>query len=182
VDNGNATATLAGTATITNTYTLTITAHSTFGTDATQTFTLTIAAGSLSISVPATANLGSGTLGTTTSGQLGSVQVIDNRGSPTASWTVTVTTTTLTFSGRTVPLANLQYWSGPTTATTGTATFTPGQANAGSKQDLTTGRTAFTMTAGNSTNSATWNPTIVVTVPLTVIPGGFTGTITHSVA
>jgi hypothetical protein len=182
VDNGNSTATLAGTATLANTYTLTITAHSTFGTDATQTFTLTIAAGSLSISVPATANLGSGTLGSTTSGQLGSVQVIDNRGSPTATWTVTVTTTTLTFSGRTVPLANLQYWSGPTPATTGTATFTPGQANAGSKQDLTTGRTAFTMTAGNGTNSATWNPTIVVTVPLTVIPGGFTGTITHSVA
>jgi hypothetical protein len=182
VDNGNATATLAGTATITNTYTLTITAHSTFGADATQTFTLTIAAGALSIAVPATANLGSGTLGTTTSGQLGSVQVIDNRGSPTASWTVTVTSTTLTFSGRTVPLANLRYWSGPTTATTGTGTFTPGQANAGTLQDLTTGRTAFTMTTGNGTNSATWNPTIVVTVPVTVIPGAYTGTITHSVA
>jgi hypothetical protein len=182
VDNGNATATLTGTAATTNTYTLTITADNTFGADATQTFTLTIAAGSLSITVPATANLGSGALGATTSGQLGSVQVIDNRGSPTSAWTVTVTTTTLTFSGRTVPLANLRYWSGPATATAGTATFTPGQANAGSEQDLTVGRTAFTMTAGNGANSATWNPTLVVTMPLTNIPGAYTGTITHSVA
>jgi hypothetical protein len=182
VDNGNATAVLSGTATTTNTYTLTITADNAYGADATQTFTLTIAGGSLSITTPATANLGSGALGAATSGQLGSVQVIDNRGSAAAAWTATVTTTTLTFSGRTVPLANLQYWSGPTTATTGTATFTSGQANAGARQDLTVGRTAFAMTAGNGTNSATWNPTFVVTMPLTDIPGAYTGTVTHSVA
>jgi hypothetical protein len=182
VDNANGTATLSGTPTITATYTLTITAHNTAGPDATQTFTLTVVAGSLSITVPGTANLGSGALGSTVSGALGSVQVIDNRGSATAAWTATVSATTFTSGGRTVPLANLQYWSGASTATTGTGTFTAGQANVGAAQVLSTSRTAFTLTSGNGADTATWNPTLVVTIPITLVPGVYTGTITHSVA
>jgi hypothetical protein len=183
VDNGNSTATLAGTATTAGTYTLTVTAHNTAGSDAVQTFTLTVTAGTLSISVPATASLGSGTLGSSVSSALGSVQVIDNRGSATAAWTATVSTTTFTSSGgATVPLANTKYWSGASTSTTGTGTFTAGQATAGSAQDLTTSRTAFTLTSGNSTDEATWNPTLIVIIPITLVPGTYTATVTHSVA
>jgi hypothetical protein len=181
-DNGNSTATLAGTPTVQGVYSLTITAHNTSGTDAVQTFTLTVVAGSLSITVPSTSNLGNITLGTTVSHQLGSVQVIDNRGSATPSWTATVSATTFTSGGATVPLADLQYWSGAASATAGTGTFTPGQTTSAAAQVLSTSRTAFTMTSGNGTNTATWNPTLVVTLPITLVPGTYTGTITHSVA
>jgi hypothetical protein len=182
VDNGNATASLTGTASNTGSFTLTVTAHNTAGPDAVQIFTFTVAAGTLSISVPGTAILGSGTLGSTTSGNLGTVQVIDDRGGTTAAWTATVSATALTSGGQAVPLADLQYWSGPATATTGTGAFTPGQATAGSAQDLTTSRTAFTLGSGTGANNASWNPTIVVIMPLTAIPGFYVGTITHSVA
>ena len=182
VDNGNGTATLSGTASNTGSYTLTITAHNTPGPDATQIFAFTVAAGTLSISVPGTVILGSGTIGSTTSGNLGSVQVVDDRGGTTAAWTATVSATALTSGGQTLPLADLQYWSGPATATTGTGAFTPGQATAGSAQDLSASRTAFTLGSGTGANNATWNPTIVVIMPLTAVAGFYVGTITHSVA
>ncbi len=131
--------------------------------------------------MPGTANLGSGALGSTVSGALGSVQVIDNRGSTSASWTASVSSTTFTNAGKTVPLANLKYWSGPSTSTTGTGTFTPGQTNSGAAQDLTTSRTCFTLAGGNGINQATWNPTLVATVPITLTPGTYSGVVTHSV-
>jgi hypothetical protein len=181
VDNGNGTATLSGTPTIAGTYPLTITASSSTAPDATQSFTLTVSGGSLSITLPSTANLGSGALGNTISGALGSVQVVDNRGSATASWTASVSSTTFTSAGKTVPLANLKYWSGPSTSTTGTGTFTPGQSNSGAAQDLTTSRTCFTLAGGNGVNQATWNPTFMATVPITLVPGTYSGIVTHSV-
>jgi hypothetical protein len=181
VDNSNGSATLAGTPTTSGSYPLTITAHNTATPDATQSFTLTVSAGSLTISLSGSPSLGSGTLGTTISGALGSVQVLDNRGSATASWTASVSSSTFTSGGATVPLANIKYWSGPSTATTGAGTFTPGQAAVGAAQTLTTSRTAFTLAGGNSTNSATWNPTLVVAIPITLVPGIYTATVTHSV-
>ncbi len=181
VDNGNGTATLSGTAAVAGSYPLTITASSSTTPNATQSFTLTVNGGSLSIALPSTANLGSGALGSTVSGALGSVQVIDNRGSSSASWTVSVSSTTLTGAGKTIPLANLRYWSGPSTATTGTGTFTPGQNTSGAAQDLTTSRTCFTLGGGNGINQATWNPTLMVTVPITLVPATYSGIVTHSV-
>ncbi|WP_167975071.1 DUF2341 domain-containing protein [Lentzea indica] len=181
VDNGNGTATLSGTPAVAGTYPLTITASSSTTPDATQAFTLTVNGGSLSITLPSTANLGTGALGSTVSGALGSVQVIDNRGSTSASWTASVSSTTFTSAGKTVPLANLSYWSGPSTATTGTGTFTPGQSNSGAAQDLTASRTCFTLAGGNGINQTTWNPTLIVTVPITLVPGTYSGTVTHSV-
>jgi hypothetical protein len=182
VDNGNGTATLSGTASNTGSYPITITAHNAVGPDATQTFTLTIAAGGLSISVPATVSLGSGAINSTISQQLGSVQVIDDRGGSSVAWTATVSATTFTNGTSALPAANLKYWSGALTASAGTATFAAGQATAGAAQDLTTSRTAFALTTGNGANSVTWKPTLVVAVPLTAITGTYTGTVTHSVS
>ncbi|WJK42161.1 hypothetical protein O7608_07170 [Solwaraspora sp. WMMA2056] len=42
--------------------------------------------------------------------------------------------------------------------------------------------TAFSHDGGTGNNSATWNPTLDVNVPLANIAGTYTGTVTHSVA
>jgi hypothetical protein len=104
----------------------------------------------------------------------------------TASWTATVTATTFVTGGatapETIPLTQITYWSGPATATTGTGTFTPGQANPAAAVNLTVPRVAFTLTAGSSVNSAAWNPTLSISVPPAALAGTYTATITHSVA
>ncbi len=81
----------------------------------------------------------------------------------------------------TIPLTQITYWSGPATATTGTGTFTPGQASAVTAVSLTAPRTAFSLTSGTSVTSASWNPTLAVSAPATAVAGTYTATITHSV-
>jgi hypothetical protein len=150
------------------------------------TTTFVVNSGALAITVPATANLGSGNPGGSISAQLGSVSVTDTRALLTAAWTTSATSSSFTTGGATTAetIANsaISYWSGPATATTGTGTFTPGQANVGAAQALGSSRTAFALSAGVGNNSATWNPTIVVAVPAAAVGGTYTGTITHSVA
>jgi hypothetical protein len=75
-----------------------------------------------------------------------------------------------------------RYWSGPATATAGTGTFVPGQANAAAAQSLDVSRTAFSKTTGSGNNSATWNPTVVIDIPSQAVIGTYTGTVNHSVA
>ncbi|MFI9644053.1 hypothetical protein ACIG87_29055 [Micromonospora sp. NPDC051925] len=48
--------------------------------------------------------------------------------------------------------------------------------------DNTTPLTAFTHVGGTGNNTATWNPTLVVNVPLDSQAGISPGTVTHSVA
>jgi hypothetical protein len=112
--------------------------------------------------------------------------VTDNRGTATAAWTATVTTTTFATGGgtaaETIPLTQITYWAGPATATTGAGTFTPGQASAAAAVNLTAPRTAFTLTSGSPLNTASWNPTLNVTIPAGNVAGTYTATITHSVA
>lgn len=153
--------------------------------DTTTTFTIT--AGGLSISAPASKSLGSVATGSSSvSAQLGSVTVTDERGALLGSWTATVSGTDFTTGGatanETIAKANASYWSGAATATSGTATFTPGQANAGAAQTLAASRTAFSASAAVGNNSATWNPTVTVTIPSAAVSGTYSGTITHSVA
>jgi hypothetical protein len=140
----------------------------------------------LSITVPSSAALPSVSPGGTTSAQLGTVTVNDFRGTAAASWTVMVTATTFVTGGgtaaETIPLTQITYWSGPATASTGTGTFTPGQASAAAAVNLTVPRTAFSLTAGSSVNSASWNPALSVSVPAAALAGTYTATITHSVA
>jgi hypothetical protein len=154
----------------------------------TTTVTFEILVGTLDIDAPATADLGSGAPGSTVTGQLGPVTVTDSRGSADASWVATDTSTIFQTGGgtpaETVLAGEIDCWSGPATATTGTGTFTPGQANAAAAAplDAVTPLTAFTHTGGTGGNTSTWNPTLIVNVPLDSIAGVYTGTVTHSVA
>jgi hypothetical protein len=151
----------------------------------TTTFTLT--AGNLAITVPGSKDLGSVATGTaTTSAQLGSIQVSDGRGALNGSWTTSVSSTDFTTGGatsdETIAKASADYWSGAATASSGTGTFTPGQANAGAKQALSAGRTAFSAASVIGNNTATWNPTVIINIPSAAVAGAYSGTVTHSVA
>ncbi|MEV0457276.1 hypothetical protein [Catellatospora methionotrophica] len=148
--------------------------------------TLTVVgSGGLTISVPLASNLGTGSEGTTISGQMGPVVVLDLRALLTPAWTASVVSTAFTTGGagpgESIPAANVKYWSGPATITLGTGTFTPGQINAAAAQVINVPRTAFSHTGGTGSNSATWNPTLVVAIPADAVGGVYTGTVTHSV-
>jgi hypothetical protein len=141
----------------------------------------------LSISAAAgPANVGSGPPGSQLSALLGTVKVTDNRTSGTHAWTATVTATNfVTGSGtsaETIQNSSISYWSGPLTASSGTGTFTPGQPTAGNAVALSVPRTAFSHATSAAANSASWNPTLVVTIPITARTGSYIGTITHTVA
>ncbi len=145
--------------------------------------TVAPAPGTLSISVPATASIGAGGPGATLTGSIGNVTVTDQRGLTSAAWTATASITDFTGgSGFTITKGNVSYWSGPATNTSGSGTFTPGQATAGQAQPLSQTLIAFTLRGGSGNNSATWRPTLVVKVPLPAVGGVYTATLTHSVA
>ncbi|MEW1914447.1 hypothetical protein AB0442_39695 [Kitasatospora sp. NPDC085895] len=137
--------------------------------------------GTLSITLPTTASLGSAAPGGTISAALGSVTVTDGRGLATSSWTATVSATNFANGGQTITTANVSYWSGPATNINGTVTTTPGQSDVSAKQALSSSRTAFTST-GNGNSSTSWTPTVVVAIPAAAVIGTYTGTVTHSVA
>lgn len=147
--------------------------------DTTTTFTIT--AGALTITEPATANLGSAAAGSASlAGALGNVTVTDNRGGLLPLWTATVAATDFTTGTATanekVVKANVSYASGAASQTglglpvvqTGVALSAPARA------------LNFVGVAG--TNSATWNPTLTLTLLSSQVAGTYTGTITHSVA
>ena len=150
--------------------------------------TFVVLQGTLDIVAPETADLGSGAPGEDINGVLGVVTVTDGRAAADGSWTTSVTATVFSTGGGTPPetvlASEVSYWSGPATATTGGGTFTPGQATAGAAQPLdnVTPLTAFTHAGGTGNNSASWNPGIVVHLPLDSLAGTYTGTVTHSVA
>lgn len=150
------------------------------------TATFEVLAGTLDITVPATADLGMDAPSATVSGQLGSVTVTDGRASSDGSWQAAVSTTPFYTGGslpsETVDADDVSYWSGPATATTGGGTFTPGQVDAAAATPLGSLSTAFTHVGGTGNNTATWNPTLVVNIPLANQAGVYVGTVTHSVA
>jgi hypothetical protein len=145
------------------------------------TVTFTVAAGTLDITAPPTISLGAAVPGTTVSGLIGPVVVSDTRGAITATWTATVTSTAFVNGTSTIPNTAITYWSGPATASTPATGFTPGQPTAGDADPLDAAVTAFSFT-GSGGNTATWNPTLAVAVPLTALAGTYTATVTHSVA
>ena len=148
--------------------------------------TFTISTANLDISVPPSVNLGAVFAGSTVTGQLGNVTVTDSRSALTSTWTATVSATAFTTGGGTAEetiLPNLvEYWSGPAVATTGTGTFVPGQNTSADAVTLNVPRVAFSKTSGSGNNTATWNPSIRITVPGSAVGGTYSGVITHSVA
>ncbi|GAA2268544.1 hypothetical protein GCM10010149_06720 [Nonomuraea roseoviolacea subsp. roseoviolacea] len=152
----------------------------------TVTFTVSAGAG-LQITVPnGPVSVGTGSPNGTISGQIGTVTVSDQRAAVTATWVAQVSATDFTTGGgtsaETISNSRVSYWSGPATATTGTGTFVPGQTNAASAVVLDQARTAFSKTSGSGNNSASWNPTVVISVPAQAVAGTYTGVVRHSVA
>lgn len=152
--------------------------------DTSTTFVLS-AAGGISISVPAATELSAGTATNagTLSAALGAVTVNDQRGALLGAWTASVTasdfTTGTATADETIAKANVAYLSGAATAFTGVAVLTPGQVL---PEALSAQRTAYSATATVGNNSATWNPTVTITVPSDAVVGTYAGTITHSAA
>jgi len=142
----------------------------------TTTFTLT--GGSLSISSPATANLGSAAAGALTlTGSLGQNTVTDTRGA-LLGWTASVISTD--FAGpseTTVSAASASYAPG-TVSKTGTVTALPG---AGAPMLVSQPAVVATAVIGN--NTASWTPNVTVTLlQAQSLAGTYTATVTHSVA
>jgi hypothetical protein len=143
--------------------------------------TVTVTGGALSITVPTDAgNLGTRAntvLAGTISGPLGEVRVNDARSAAAGSgWVASVISTAFTPpAGPTIGAAAVGYTVGTITKV-GTATFT-----ANDPPDLTGTVPAVTATGITGDNSATWNPTITVTVAGGKAAGVYSGTITHSV-
>jgi hypothetical protein len=149
--------------------------------DTATTFSLT--GGSISISVPATATLGSTTTGSASlaNQSLGNVTVTDLRGNLVAQWTATVSSTDFTTGGGTaderVVKGNVAYSSGAGTAAAGqVGAFVPVVGTA-----LSAPATAGTW-AGVGNNTVTWAPTVTFTLIPSQVTGTYSGTINHSVA
>lgn len=155
----------------------------------TATFTLA-AAGGLSVSAPTSATASSsGTAGSNTvSISLGNVQVVDNQGALAATWTATVSATDFvtteggtgagTLAARTITKDRAAYTFGTVTQGGGLVTATKVETPVAIFG--TTNPSLVGVGVGN--NSATWNPTVAISVPSTAVVGTYTGTITHSVA
>ena len=148
--------------------------------DPSTTVTFAVTTGALSISVPASANLGSGAPGTDISSALGPVTVTDDRALVSASWTVTASSTDYTTGGGTgpeiIPATDVDYAVGTITKT-GTITAT------GTNITMTNDtQTVVTGSAGVGDNTASWDPRITVHVPAAAVGGTYTGTIAHSVS
>ena len=143
--------------------------------------TVTVVGGVLSISAPpAAGNLGtlSNTVGGgSVTGSLGPVQVNDARSAAAGSgWVASVISTAFTpLVGPAIPASAVGYTAGAITKV-GTATYT-----ANDPGDLTAVSAAVTATGITGDNSATWNPTVKVTVPGGTASGVYSATITHSV-
>jgi hypothetical protein len=150
------------------------------------TVTVTIGAGALSISTPASADLGTVSPGASATGALGAVTVTDARALLTATWTASVVGTDFTTGGatpaETIPVADVSYWSGLATSTSGLGVFTPGQLTALLAQPISASITAYKLTLGVGNSTATWNPHVIIAVPAAAVTGVYTGTVTHSVA
>jgi hypothetical protein len=157
-------------------------------TTGTTTTTFTLNGGALNITAPSTTvNLGSASVGAgTITAQLGAVSVTDNRGLLNGGWSSTVSASHFTTGGgtaaETINATNVSYWSGAATASTGLGTLLGSQLTSLLAVVINSAQTAFTGGSLIGNNSASWNPTMVITVPAAAVAGTYTGTVTHTVA
>ena len=143
--------------------------------------TIQVTSGTLDITVPA----GPVSLGTvaasssaqTVSGQLGNVEVIDSRGGTTG-WTATASAVDFTGpSSISVSAPGSSSYTTPAATVTGTANVTPSNLTA-----LYPPAPVQTATGVAGINTATWDPTISVTLPADTEAGTYSSTVTHSVS
>jgi hypothetical protein len=147
----------------------------------TTTATFQLTAGALSISVPAgSVSIGTQVVSTgvsTISGQLGVVTVTDQRGGST-SWVASVIVTAFT---PTTGPAVTAIAADKVSYAVGTITQVGVTATKPVTTDLT-GVSPVVNGASTGLSTASWNPTISVSLPANAAPGIYTATITHSVA
>ncbi len=140
--------------------------------DTDTTFTLT--GGNLTLSVQATATLTDAATGSTSvSGNLGAVAVTDDRGG-TAEWDVSAASTA--FTGALGSSSTGVTYTGGTVTETGTITVADGAATA---IDTQASVVAPTSLSGN--NTASWNPSLNVTMPAGALADDYSGTVTTSI-
>ncbi|MFD9820190.1 WxL domain-containing protein [Streptomyces violascens] len=154
--------------------------HATAATTGDTPVTVEVSSGMLAITVPAgPVNLGSVTasaLPQTVRNQLGDVSVTDGRGG-TLGWTATARG--VDFAGPTnisVSACGSSGYTTPSAKTTGTATVEARNLTA-----LAPTGVVQVATGVSGVNTATWNPTISVTIPGSAPAGTYKSTITHSV-
>jgi len=150
--------------------------------DTPTTVTFSVNVGGLTITAPASVNLGSGDPGSTITHNLGgNVVVTDLRASLGGTWTATASSTDWTTGGTTTPEI----------IPAGDATYTPGTITVTGTSTAATGGHTITLsgtpqTVVNATvtgnNTATWDPTIAVAVPAQAVGGVYAATLTQSVA
>ena len=143
--------------------------------------TITVQGGFLAISVPANAgNLGTITNsvgGGTVSGPLGQIQVSDARSAAAGSgWVTSAISSAFTPPAGPAIAASAVGYNAGTITKVGTATYT-----ANNPLALTGVTAVVTATGITGDNSATWNPTINVTVPGGMAAGVYSAIVTHSV-
>jgi hypothetical protein len=147
------------------------------GTPAATTTTFTLTGGDLNLSVAATATLtgeASGVDANTITGTLGVVTVTDARGG-TANWTTSAASSTFTGTGLSV--SNGVAYTNGTVTETGTNTVAPAVG-----QSITSVASVAAATAVSGNNTASWNPTLDVSMPAGALAGDYTGTVTTSLA
>ncbi|MDT4893023.1 MAG: hypothetical protein QOE97_2058, partial [Pseudonocardiales bacterium] len=137
--------------------------------------TFAVTGGTLDIAVPASVNLGSVTASSAAQGltgvPLGAVTVTDGRG-VSSGWVATASATDFT-GPQTLAGATVYR---PTLASATNATVTP----AADQTLAPTAATVQTATLAVGVNSATWNPTLTVTIPANALAGTYSSTITQS--
>ncbi|MFJ7906798.1 hypothetical protein [Kitasatospora sp. NPDC096204] len=144
--------------------------------DPSTTVTFVVTSGALSMSVPVSADLGSGAPGTQVGAPIGAVTVTDDRALLSASWSVAASSTDFTNGSSTIAATRATYTVGAVT-TTGTITATPTNITlSNSPQVVVTG------SAGVGDNTASRDPAISVDLPAGAVGGSYSGTLTHSVA
>lgn len=142
--------------------------------DTTATFTLE--GGSLDVTAAAGASLTDGAPGAASvSGSLGPVSVSDTRGS-TAGWVMSAASSTFVDGAGSVS-SDVSYNSGA--ATTSTGIVNPTSTGATSITAVTA-VAAGTEASGN--NTASYTPTLTVSLPASALAGDYEGTVTTSVA
>ena len=138
--------------------------------------TFEITGGTLSYTAAATADLGTDPSGTTAiSGSLGAVSVTDNRGG-TVVWEALGSSTD--FTGALGSTSSAVSYTGGAVTETGTITVADGTAT--TLSTTATSVVAPTILSGN--NTASWNPTLNVTMPANALADTYSGIVTTSIS
>jgi hypothetical protein len=156
--------------------------------DTTVTFAVTTT-GVLGITVPASADLGSGAVGTSTGATaIGAVTVTDNRATNPSDWVASVYSSPFVNTvGDVIPADEATYVVGAIGGdpTFGAPPFNPGDVTDNSLPvGITLGGTpvpCVSETGDDGDNSAQWDPTINVAIPANAVIGTYTGVVVHSV-